>query len=363
MYHRISPKRGPTQAAVTTSVAPKTDPTTPLTPTAAASTPQLPTASDILHTDDYDLIVVGNASAAPDVAHAGRKTKGSGAAREEVEEEEEEEEEGSSADPQPDTGSNYTPGYDYIVDDSDSRNERVVDVVTSMTTAPLRTTTQSHTIRPLFTTKVPLRSTTPRGVYWTPRATSKAKITTPSVKPVRQWTPKPRITPLLKTTSKPQSKSKSKSADIPRTTGAPAHTVKVLKYQKTSVAHKTTSKSPEAKKLKHRPGSPVSTTSAYGNLNARDHIGMDVFWVVGNWSEVGGSALHACKDDGCRLRRGRSTEQSASCPLRTGTQWTAPVVGGDLLYTIYPHILTSIFMHFSVLCPLVLNEWPDLREP
>ncbi|XP_031426378.1 A disintegrin and metalloproteinase with thrombospondin motifs 12 isoform X2 [Clupea harengus] len=331
MYHRISPKRGPTQAAVTTSVAPKTDPTTPLTPTAAASTPQLPTASDILHTDDYDLIVVGNASAAPDVAHAGRKTKGSGAAREEVEEEEEEEEEGSSADPQPDTGSNYTPGYDYIVDDSDSRNERVVDVVTSMTTAPLRTTTQSHTIRPLFTTKVPLRSTTPRGVYWTPRATSKAKITTPSVKPVRQWTPKPRITPLPKTTSKPQSKSKSKSADIPRTTGAPAHTVKVLKYQKTSVAHKTTSKSPEAKKLKHRPGSPVSTTSAYGNLNARDHIGMDVFWVVGNWSECSTTcglgaewrALVCSSPQEADCASVKKPEPARRCNLRPCTGWKA----------------------------------------
>ncbi|KAL2091719.1 hypothetical protein ACEWY4_011517 [Coilia grayii] len=290
MYRRISPKAGPARPNTSSTLAPpKTTPSTPATPptpTTAASTSQHPTApQNILHADDDDLIVVGgNISVAPDVTSAGRKTKGSGTAREEVGDEEEGEtegeEEGSGADSQPDvTGSKYTPGYDYIVDDSDSRDERVEDdaVVALTTLAPSRTTAQPqpHTARPPVTTRAPLRTTTPRGAYWTtPRVTTKTRTTTttPYAKPVRKWTPKPRAVPLPKTTSRPH----PKWAAAAPTTGAPLHTVKVLRYQKTP------SKSPPANKQKPRPASPITTTSSYGNLNAR--IKMDILWEVGNWS-------------------------------------------------------------------------------
>ncbi|KAM6930888.1 LOW QUALITY PROTEIN: A disintegrin and metalloproteinase with thrombospondin motifs 12-like [Xenentodon cancila] len=222
----------------------------------------------------------------------------------EKEEHLEEAEEGSTP-----NGVMRTSGYDYVVEEMTTKEERITDMNVFTTATLLRSALQ--TITPTsqssaLTTYVTRAVTTT--TYPTPLTSTErwAKTThhifnphtTPNTSPYSHWTHRvPLTTPVSRGrlgSSKTGIHTKQPPAATARkpfaTTPAPQSSVVKLKTS----AVKENSSSSRAKKPKgsqpksqnQQPRSPASSSSSDQNkLAAREPVSVDIFWVVGNWSE------------------------------------------------------------------------------
>ncbi|XP_040012246.1 A disintegrin and metalloproteinase with thrombospondin motifs 12 isoform X2 [Xiphias gladius] len=205
----------------------------------------------------------------------------------------------------------YTPGYDYVVEDRTTDEEGIIDldVFTTATSLknPLKSTTLQTTPPTMHTTRTPTTTT-----FSTPHTSSDTSVETthrlsnPYASPHSHWTRRvPGTTPMYKSHSVP-SKTGFHTTQAPSTTArklfttaaSPQPTVKIIKRKKPAVTPKKNSLASRAKKPASRskgsrsksqnqqPESPMSrSTSDQSNLMAREPVSMDIFWVVGNWSE------------------------------------------------------------------------------
>lgn len=222
-------------------------------------------------------------------------------------------EEGSTED-----GVLYSPGYDYIVEDKTKDEEKIIDLdlfttVTSLTTL-LQTTTPKPQAHPLtkHITRVPPTTALPFSLTSTDTCARTTHHlpninTTSNVKPYRPWTQRiPLTTPMYKYgpgLSKTGFKTKHIPATTrrkPSTTASPLHVpfINMKNYPTTLKKNTPTprAKQPSRSKGSHfksqnqSPRSPQSISTVHqSNLMTREPVSMDVYWVVGNWSE-------ACKD-------------------------------------------------------------------
>ncbi|MEQ2288280.1 hypothetical protein AMECASPLE_021099, partial [Ameca splendens] len=209
----------------------------------------------------------------------------------------------------------YSPGYDYIVEDKTKEEEKIIDLdlfttVTSLTSLLQRTTPKPQA-RPLtkHITTDPPTTASPFSLTSTDtcaRATRHLPNinTTSDVKPYRPWTQRvPLTTPmyksgsvLLKTVIK-RKQVPAKTVRKPSITAASPH-VPFTYLKKSPATTNKNSPTPRPKKPSSRskgshfksqnqePRSPQSSsTSDQSNLMAREPVSMDVYWVVGNWSE------------------------------------------------------------------------------
>lgn len=246
----------------------------------------------------------------------------------------------------------YAPGYDYVVEERMTEEEGIIDldVTTSAShKGPLQSSTPTPTPGPATptlqtTTAATARATSeaaatyapspPRAatVTWAPtpgrdpfagppyhhhRTTTAAAAATHRVRsrgyrttagplavsstgtaaaattvtdrPLRRSTPPPPVT--------------VRKAATPTTAAAPRSTIRIIKIRKPSAGPKRNSSAPATKKPsswskgsrpknpnQQRPRSPGSRGSAsnQSDLLAREPVSLDIFWVIGNWSEVGG---------------------------------------------------------------------------
>lgn len=212
--------------------------------------------------------------------------------------EREEEEDGSTP-----NMAGYTPGYDYVVEDRMTEEEGIIDLDVT-TSAPFRIPLQStpptsfgSIVRTsqtgsttMFASNPPTNSTSSHSTAktWT-ETTHHYPVTTRPNSPYSQWT---RWLPLATTSISHATQPPSTTARRPFTTaGSPPSTKKIIKVKKPAVTRKKNSSTPHPKKttssrLKSQepdtpPGSPAT------DQTNPMHVSVDIFWVAGNWSEVG----------------------------------------------------------------------------
>ncbi|CAK6950782.1 LOW QUALITY PROTEIN: A disintegrin and metalloproteinase with thrombospondin motifs 12 [Scomber scombrus] len=337
-YRRIYPPKSPTTKHPVSSTWAPTSTTATAAPTAAitlrtetttkeSTTALIPTYTPILSpkiaipeitdTDDYEFSVVVNKN--EDGKDKGRKFSPmkSTYPEEEKVEERENGEEGSTP-----NVIIYTPGYDYVTEDRTAEEEEIIDLDVVTTAIPLKkppksTTPTPHTlITPTLKTSPPTtRKTkaTTTASYSTPHTSTETWArttrhyplpphTTPRINPYRHRTHRvPRTTPVSKRHSV-TTKTVFHTTQAPSTTArktlttvaSPQSTVKIIKLKKPAVTPRKSSPAPRAKKTSSRPKksqnqraeSPMSSsTGDQSNLMAREPVSMEIFWVIGNWSE------------------------------------------------------------------------------
>ncbi|KAG7490435.1 A disintegrin and metalloproteinase with thrombospondin motifs 12-like [Solea senegalensis] len=321
--HPFPPKSHPTQppgsptSALTTTVAPTT--TTPVTnkttkqsttafvpTTTSLSTPET-TTSDIVDADEYEFNVImrkkgdKRGRVLPSTSSPVKKDRKETGVQKEIIEGEE----GSTP-----NVVMYTPGNDYVVDERTTEEEGIIDLDVFTTATPFRnvlksTTVQTsptsmHTTRKHTTTTYPTPHTrTETWVKTTPHLTN-ANTSTHTL-----WTHRaPHATPTTKNHSVSQ-RSGLRTTRAPSTTArklfttekSPQSTVKIIKVKKPAVTPKKNSPTSPGKKAsprskgfpknqKQQPQRPrSSSTGDQSNLMAREPVNMDLYWVVGNWSE------------------------------------------------------------------------------
>uniref|UniRef100_A0A3Q2QED6 ADAM metallopeptidase with thrombospondin type 1 motif, 12 n=1 Tax=Fundulus heteroclitus TaxID=8078 RepID=A0A3Q2QED6_FUNHE len=279
VYRRIYPnKTHPTKHPGLPSLAPLSSTAAPTTTTKKTTTGTTestlsaePTATEIIDSEDHEFSGLGRKN-----NYAKRKVypNKSRSANKEMktsvrEEENADVEEGSTED-----GVLYSPGYDYI-----------------------------HITRVPPTTASPFALTSPDTCASTTHHLPNID-TTSNVKPYRPWTQRvPLTTPLYKygsVLSKTGFKTKQPPATTMRKsaiTAAPPQVpfIDVKKPSPTTKKNTSTSrtKKPSSRSKgshfngqKQQPRTPQSSsTSDQSNLMAREPVSMDVYWVVGNWSE------------------------------------------------------------------------------
>ncbi|XP_042344921.1 A disintegrin and metalloproteinase with thrombospondin motifs 12 [Plectropomus leopardus] len=285
--------------------------TTAFIPTTTSLSIPKTTISEIIDTDDYkfDGKVRKNEDkkVTPSKADSAEKDrKAAGVEKEEVEEGEE----GSTP-----NVVMYPPGYDYVVEDRETEEERIIDLDVTPSTShknPLKSTMPTPLVTPTLQTSPPTMHTTEAPTYSTPHASTKtwAKTTyhyphtTPRINLYSHRTHRvplttPRFHSVPSKAGFTTTPAPSTTARKPFTTAAsPQPTVKIMKLKKPAVTPKKNSSVSRAKKpsslakggrsksKNQRPQSPVSSSvSDQSNLMAREPVSMDLFWVVGNWSE------------------------------------------------------------------------------
>ncbi|KAF7659159.1 hypothetical protein LDENG_00002420 [Lucifuga dentata] len=295
--HPVSPTRVPTSTTVTaTTTAATTEDTTATT------------SLSTLDTNDYEFDVIvrrnqnteekGGNVYSTKVISTEEERNATDVEKEDAEEKEEEED-GSTP-----NILMYTPAYDYVVEERTTEEEGIIDldVVTRATTPtiPLKssitkptpyTPTLHTTKHSIHTTREPTTTS-----YSTPHTSTKiwAKTThhyplsKPSTTPHSQWTHTlphttraPSLTPrkAFTTVSSPQSTVNiiklKKPAEPPRKSNSPSRTKNPS----------SRSKGHRSKSQKQRSDMMISSTNDQSNLMAGEPVSMDVFWVVGNWSE------------------------------------------------------------------------------
>lgn len=305
----------PTTAAPTVRKKTTTKETTPLIPTTTSPSMPRTRIPEIIDTDDYEfsVIVRTNVSgkARSNSVEKGRET--ADVERKKVEDMEDGEE-GSTP-----NVLMYTPGYDYVVEDTATEEEEggIIDLdLTSPTsgTNPLSSTTSTLPIMPtlktypptVFITKAPSATT-----YSTThiRTETWAKIThrlldqhtTLHISPYRPLTQKvPVTTPMHKSPSGPSNtgfRTTQAAGKLFTTPASPQPTVKNGKIKKPAATPKKnisashTKKPSPRSKSSHAKGQKAqnsvrSSASDQSNLMTRAPVSVDMFWVVGNWSEV-----------------------------------------------------------------------------
>ncbi|KAM9392813.1 A disintegrin and metalloproteinase with thrombospondin motifs 12-like [Pholidichthys leucotaenia] len=373
-YRRIYPKshtteqpRSSTRAPISTTIsaAPSTAARKETTSTFIHTTAS-PSANEIIDPDDYEFSIMVKKNEDKRRTFVMSKSKSAekeGKAilvdDENKEKEREEVEEGST--PNLET---YTPGYDYVVEDRTSEEERIIDLDVFTTASSLKrpansTTSSPHTliIAPTLQTstlrmcKTKSTTTTTQPTLHTSTeawattnhflssthanshtGTHQAPLTTPlymfhSVLPKNGFFTKQASSTTVKkpftTAASPQStvkKSVKKSAGTQKKNGS------------SSRAQKPPSKSKAVhpKSQNQQSGHPKSSSNSdKNNLKTREKVSMDVFWVVGNWSECSttcgiGAIWRTVKcssqtDEDCaNMKR---PEPARTCHLQPCTTW------------------------------------------
>lgn len=319
----VSPTRTPMSttatATPTAAVTARKIMTTKETTTAFIPTTTSPSTPEILDADDYEFNVMVR-----EKEDEGRKLfpPETNSAKEDKKRSEEDTEEGST----PDVVM-YTPGYDYVVEDRTTEEERIIDLddlttATSPKSLPRLTTPTPHrlvtpTSQTSPRTKPSTRAPSTTSTYATPQTSTERwrkttyylpkSHTTPRINPRSNWTQRvPLTTPLYKShsvTSKKGLQTKKVPATTQRkpftTAASPQPTVKIIKPKKPAVAPKKNnsvsrgnkkapprSKSSPAKNQNQQPRSPESTTiSDQSNVMAGEPATVELVWNVGNWSE------------------------------------------------------------------------------
>lgn len=200
----------------------------------------------------------------------------------------------------------YTAGYDYVVEDKTGGNISDAEVFTTETSLrsflqvtpskPPKSPVTMHTIRAPATTTIP----------WTTQHLSNPHITS-NISRGSHWTRRnPWITTAYRNrgvSSRTSNQAKRAPSVTPRkpfsTAASPHPTATTVKMRKSagtlednsSSSHptKTSSKSESggSKSQNQKQKTPQSSSVSHQNkLDARETVSMDVFWIVGNWSEV-----------------------------------------------------------------------------
>uniref|UniRef100_A0A1A8RNV2 ADAM metallopeptidase with thrombospondin type 1 motif, 12 n=1 Tax=Nothobranchius rachovii TaxID=451742 RepID=A0A1A8RNV2_9TELE len=186
--------------------------------------------------------------------------------KEENSEEREETEEGSTPNTMP-----YTLGYDYVVEGRTTEEEKIIDldVVTTVTSRTSQTMTPTAETSP-FTMHLtrPTYSNISTHVYWT------------------QQVPPP--TPVYGNRSAPKKQAPASAVRKVSTTASPQPNVTVSKLETSPVTVKKNnpiSRVKQSKATQSKSQQPRTGSTNQRNLMARAPASMDVFWLVGNWSE------------------------------------------------------------------------------
>ncbi|XP_061881660.1 A disintegrin and metalloproteinase with thrombospondin motifs 12 isoform X4 [Entelurus aequoreus] len=308
---------------------PKSHPTErspPLTRTSATAV--IATTSKIPSTDHYDINVV-------------EKNQRKATSMENTETEERVDVEDGST---PNVVMN-SPGYDYITDDRPREEEGIIDldVGTTWVKSSLKSTTPvSHiNITPTLQTSVPCMHTTTQATtssLFTSHVTT--KITHDSNPRISSYSPQmhrvPLTTPMLKLHSVPP-KTRLNTTQAPfhsSTAPFPQITIKVIKVKKPTV---TTKKSNSAKETPtHSKGNrsdsqnqPDSNPRSSPSQDQGGPVSMEVFWVVGNWSECSTTCgigaiwrtvtCSSQKDKDCEITK--KPEPARTCHLQPCATW------------------------------------------
>lgn len=269
-----------------------------------------PTIPEIVDADVYE-----DESVFPSNVTSVQKVRKANDVEKEKVEREEEREEGSTPNVMM-----YTPGYDYVVEERTTEEETGIidlDVVKStLLKNPLESTTPTPqiVITPTSQTSLPTMHTTKAaaGAYPTPSTSTKTWARTTRRYPfsnphttarINPYSPRthrvPLTTPVYRTvmSKAPPSTTAWKTLT---TAASPQSTVTIVKLKKPAVTPKKNGPATRAKKpsswskggryngQSQSPESPMSSSvGGQSNLMTRKTVSMDVFWVVGNWSEVG----------------------------------------------------------------------------
>lgn len=199
----------------------------------------------------------------------------------------------------------YTPGYDYVVEDRMTEEEGIIDLDVT-TSAPFKIPLQStpptssgsvmHTLQTgsttMFTSKPPTTSSSSHSTAKTWAATTQHyPVTTRPNNPYSQWT---RRIPLATTAAFHTTQPPSTTTRRPFTTASsPLSTKKIIKVKKPAVTLKKNSLTPHPKKstssrTKSQSQEPdIPQGSPTSDQTNPKPVSMDIFWVAGNWSEVG----------------------------------------------------------------------------
>ncbi|XP_054630647.1 A disintegrin and metalloproteinase with thrombospondin motifs 12 isoform X2 [Dunckerocampus dactyliophorus] len=237
-----------------------------------------------------------------------------------------------------------TPGYDYITDDRTREEEGIIDLDVGTTwfkCPPEPTTPVSHIIitPTLQTSGRRMHSTTQvtTSSLFTPHTT--AEITHHSTPRVPPYSPRmhkvPLTTPMLKLRSvPPKTGLHTTQAPSSSTSSLSQTTIKFIKVKKPAV---TTKKSNSAKKNPtrskgNRSKSQNQQAPKPKNGPTRDQgepVSMDVFWIVGNWSECSTTcgigaiwrtvACSSEKDEDCAITK--KPEPARTCHLQPCATW------------------------------------------
>ncbi|XP_047448785.1 A disintegrin and metalloproteinase with thrombospondin motifs 12 [Mugil cephalus] len=283
-------------ASPTTAVTMGKKTTTQETTTALAPTTTSTSVPEIIDADDnsFNVVVKKNGHKAKKDSSTKSSQKDRKANGKTKVEEKDELEEGSTP-----NVLMYTPGYDYVVEDRTAEEERIIDLDVFATAASLPGLSKSTAPHILIT---PTSHTSPRTVHVT-RAPTAVTHPTPHTT-TETWSKTTHHSPHTTSRINPYSQGRHRvplttPVYSPSTTAAsPQSTAKVVKMKKPAVASKKKSSASDAKKSSPGPKSSRSrnpnqrqgssksgSTSDQNNLMAREPVTMDLYWVVGNWSE------------------------------------------------------------------------------
>ncbi|KAM9743757.1 A disintegrin and metalloproteinase with thrombospondin motifs 12-like [Menidia menidia] len=352
-YRRIyPPKTSPTKYHGPPTWAPTAEPTTTTKePTTAliSSTTSLSThntaVTEITDKNEYEFSAMGRKNkngrkkVSPELSNSTKK--GAAVVKLENVEDKDEEEEGSTP-----NGVMFTKGYDYDFEDGLTEGEKIIDLDAFTTASPLkRAPTKTQTLQTgLFSVHM---TTTPPALPLTSTETwskttryVKNQHATSYISPYTQRIPL--TTPAFRD-RRVSPKSDWHTKKTPSTTvTSPQTTVTIVKPKKPAVTAKRKSSSSRAKKpsskssasrsksQNHQPRSPTSSSiSERGDLTARETVSMDIFWVVGNWSECSTSCgtgavwrrvvCSTGKDEDCSSTK--RPEPARTCHLQPCASW------------------------------------------
>ncbi|XP_073322720.1 A disintegrin and metalloproteinase with thrombospondin motifs 12-like [Pagrus major] len=354
-----APTSTTTTAAPTAAITVRKETTTKETTTAfiptttSLSTPKT-TIPEIIDTDDHEFDVKvreNEDKRGKGFTSKAKDRKATGVETEKVEEREEGEE-GSTP-----NVVMYTPGYDYVVEERATEEEGIIDLDVTTSTShknPLKSTTPTPNtlITPTLQTSPPTVHTTKEATtYSTPHTSTEtwAKTThrypftyprtTPRINPYSHWTHRvPLTTPMYRDRSLP-STAGFHTTRAPSTTGrkpfttAATPTVKIMKLKKSAAVtpKKNSSVSRAKKPSSWSKGQKQQTESPsdQSNVMAREPVSMDIFWVVGNWSECSTTcgigaiwrtvACSSQNDDDCASMK--RPEPARTCHLQPCATW------------------------------------------
>lgn len=226
--------------------------------------------------------------------------EGSPSKADDSKDEREEEEDGSTP-----NMAGYTPGYDYVVEDRMMEEEGIIDLDVT-TSAPFKIPLQStpptsfgsvtHTLQTgsttMFASKPPTTSSSSHSTAKTWAGTTQHyPVTTRPSNPYSQWTHR---IPHATTSGFHTTQSPFTTARRPFTTASsPRSTKKISKVKKPAVTRKKNSLTPHPKKststrTKSQSQEPdIPQGSPTSDQTNPKPVSMDIFWVAGNWSEVG----------------------------------------------------------------------------
>ncbi|XP_072243654.1 A disintegrin and metalloproteinase with thrombospondin motifs 12-like [Leuresthes tenuis] len=323
-YRRIyPPKTHPTKYQSSTTRAPMSitaAPTKPIKESTTASIPATTSLStpntavpDIIDKDEYEFGVMMRKNKDkrrkiyPTLSNSTEKHLRTANVKTENVEDREEEEEGSTP-----NGVMFTPGYDYVVEDRTSE-EKIIDLDVFTTASSFKRVPQPTISTPQTSPLTMHITTTTYATHLTSTETW-AKTTryltnqhtTSHISPYNHWTHRiPLTTPIYRdhpVSSKFGSHTKQTPSTTARkqftTAASPQPTVTIIKPKKPATTPKKKNSSTRAKKpstksngsrSKSQNQQPRSSKSSsigeQRNLMARETVSMDIFWVVGNWSE------------------------------------------------------------------------------